>query len=165
MRPASTVVSTRLLRVKRHHASSSGPMPGSPLITATRSPGRLRRSAAINSGRRPEAKVFAPVSSSIVACIAIASSYNARRSVQFRSSVRELRRLPRHQNLRRLSAALRLAFGRMLVRGTGAGFSSTALLNPGRCGTLRKPSVGRQLPPKVSPRFASRSFRAQGYFS
>ena len=26
MRPSSTAVSTRLLRVKRHHASSSGPM-------------------------------------------------------------------------------------------------------------------------------------------
>ena len=69
VRPSSTAMSTKLLRVKRHHASSSGPMLGSPLITATRSPLRLRRSAAIKSGRRPEANVLVPASSSTFALV------------------------------------------------------------------------------------------------
>ncbi|WP_207234512.1 hypothetical protein, partial [Bradyrhizobium sp. Leo170] len=42
---------------------------GSLLITATRSPLRLRRSAAIKSGRRPEANVLLPASSSTFAFV------------------------------------------------------------------------------------------------
>jgi hypothetical protein len=85
VRPSSTAMSTKLLRVKRHHASSSGPMAGSPLITATRSPLRLRRSAAIKSGKRPEANVLVPASSSTFAfvltrCTIDFASRNPRRS-------------------------------------------------------------------------------------
>jgi hypothetical protein len=62
--------------VKRHHASSSGPMLGSPLITATRSPLRLRRSAAIKSGSRPEANVLVPASSSTFAFVLMQQDYS-----------------------------------------------------------------------------------------
>ena len=48
--------------MNRHHVSNSGPMLCSSPITATRSPGRHRRSTEINSGNRPDAKVFRPIS-------------------------------------------------------------------------------------------------------
>jgi hypothetical protein len=57
-RPCSIVVSSSVFPVKRHHVSNSGPILSSSPNTATRSPGRLRRSTAINSGNRPEANVF-----------------------------------------------------------------------------------------------------------
>jgi hypothetical protein len=60
--------------VKRHHASSSGPRLGSPLVTATRSPLWQRRSAAIKSGNRPEANVLLPASSSTCGCVIMSST-------------------------------------------------------------------------------------------
>ena len=69
------LVSTKLLRVKRHQASSSGPRLRSEPTTAMRSPGRARRSAAISSISRPDAKVLAPASNSISARIAILLRY------------------------------------------------------------------------------------------
>jgi predicted enzyme related to lactoylglutathione lyase len=42
--------------VNRHQVSNSGPMLGSSPTTATRSPGRLRRSTAINSGKRERSR-------------------------------------------------------------------------------------------------------------
>src|SRR5882672_11200901 len=53
--------------------SNTSPMPSSSPITATTSPGRLRRSTAINSGNRPDAKVFRPISKSMSAFIGLCS--------------------------------------------------------------------------------------------
>src|SRR4029077_13122374 len=71
IRPASMVVSTKVLRVKRHQTSRSAPRSASLLTTARRSPGRHRRSAAISSGSRPVANDLAPASSSMFASLRI----------------------------------------------------------------------------------------------
>src|SRR5262249_57207917 len=105
------------LAVKRHQVSSSAPTLGSPLVNATRSPGRLRRSASISSGNKPDAKVFAPASSSMAVFITINSSYYDRRrkihhrapdaGASVRSNHDESRRmLHRHQNLTELLPAV-----------------------------------------------------------
>src|SRR5262249_25045874 len=86
VRPSSTAVSTKLLRVKRHQASSSGPMLGTPLITATRSPLRLLRNAGIKSGRRPEANVLVPAWSSTFALVRMQRSVILHPPHQFRTT-------------------------------------------------------------------------------
>ena len=78
VRPASVVVSISVLRVKRHQASRSAPILASRLMTARRSPGRLRRSAAISSGSRPEAKVLVPASISMLVFVVMGNTIMAR---------------------------------------------------------------------------------------
>ena len=63
-------------------------MLGSELTTATRSPGRIRRSTAINSRSRPDANVFAPASSSISALIGMPLRYRGIVVKSRRDSVR-----------------------------------------------------------------------------
>src|SRR5215472_10790719 len=69
VRPASVLVSIRVLWVKRHQASSSAPRSPSLLAIARRSPGEVRRSAAISSGSSPEENVLVPASSSTCALV------------------------------------------------------------------------------------------------
>ncbi len=76
-RPFSTVVSSSGFPVNRHHVSNSGPTPSSSPTTATKSPGWLRRSTAINSGSRPDAKVFRPISRLTSALIAVRAFYSS----------------------------------------------------------------------------------------
>ena len=77
VRPFSPVASSSRLPVNRHHVSNSGPMLCSSPTTATRSPGRLRRRTAINSGKRPDPKVFRPISRSRSAFIALGAFYSS----------------------------------------------------------------------------------------
>jgi len=56
-------------------AVAVGPTLGSELTTATRSPGRVRRSAAINSTSKPDANVFAPAMCSMSALIGMRLRY------------------------------------------------------------------------------------------
>jgi hypothetical protein len=67
--------------------------------------------------------------------------------------------------LRKLSAALRLAFDRMLVGAAGAVFSSAPFCSILAVSNAKETKRGPAVAPKVSPRFESLSFREEGYFS
>src|SRR3954464_10645438 len=71
LRPPSTEDSSSGFPVNRHHVSNSDPTLSSSPTTATRAPGRLQRKRAINSGKRPEAKVFPAISRSRSAFIGL----------------------------------------------------------------------------------------------
>jgi len=74
-RRASTVDSTRLLRVNRNQVSKSALRLDLLVTIAMRSPGRLRLSATINSGNRPSENVFWPTSISRFAFIGIGRTH------------------------------------------------------------------------------------------
>jgi hypothetical protein len=76
-RPFSTVASNSGFPVNRHHVSNSGPMLSSSPARATKSPRRLRRSAAINSGTRPDTNVFRPMSRSMSAFTGMCEYHNS----------------------------------------------------------------------------------------